>query len=53
LFYGHNSRTVALRQTTFGAMKDHKHTIFIWISTFFDQAFGYGVGGIFKLLRWM
>jgi hypothetical protein len=29
LFYGHNSRTVALRQTTFGAMKDHKHTIFI------------------------
>jgi hypothetical protein len=40
LFYGNNSWTVALRQTKFDAMKDHKHTYKIHLNIFlFDRPF--------------
>jgi hypothetical protein len=31
--------TVALRQMTFGTMKDHVHTSFTWIFNWFDESF--------------
>jgi hypothetical protein len=52
-FYGDNSWTVAFRQAKFGILKIVDiHTSFILI-IFFDGAFEYDDGGIFKLLKWM
>jgi hypothetical protein len=35
-------------------MKDHEHAYkMFWIIIVFNGAFGYGDGGIFKLLRWL
>jgi hypothetical protein len=47
-------QSLHLDKRRFGAMKHRGHTYkFIWIIIFFNEAFEYGGGGFFKLLRYM